>query len=774
METANSEPVSVVEIEGVGVAGTSGRPAGQIDRPTFPGLFDTAIWISSPSREVDLHVEFQGTFETAGESVRLRVQAPSEFRVEIDSSLICVGPLRFSPSVPEFSTHWVDLEAGEHAISIQVHGEGIQTRIAAKLPNFLYCELFESEDAVEIGWRAREMEEYEATGLRVSPLQGWLEWQAQSTESALRKAHWKAIDIVGAKLVDLGSPVEALLNLASPPEIPLLPVSSGEYRDTFTGYERDDLASQFLLADDKPTVEQDVDGTWTRYDLGRIRVGSLELDVKSAGSAEITLAYAEKLTPDGRPAPVVALSLGPTRMIQHFKTDPGTTRIVPLQSLGARYLEVRAKSSAPVTLSNASFRSRESLTEPTGSFQSGDSLLNEIWSVGMDTLRSSAEDSLVDSVRERGEWVGDVVSSALELLHAGWGDVRLVRRALFHSAASANKDGLVAGCGPGSLIYLGTYACQWITACVEVATAEGSLDILRELNEPARANVEAIVRLVHDDGSHALPWNFVDWGYTTPADGPDLAVITHAILGLQSWRLWQNLLGIPVSVHVTEKLDRLAHLVGAGAAHSISYHALTLASIAGLVSPGFAADGVLAHLELGFPFNREGKRLRDPTQASQAVVTPYFTNYSIPLLLERGMGVKVLDLWKRGWGWMLEHGATTWWEVFDDRWSQCHYWSGSPTWQMSKHVLGVRSALSAAGTTPTLRVNSLGLTSAQGRVFIPTIGFVDARWTRTDEELIWEVDADSDFLVITESGTQRLRAGGDRVVLQRAVGDLYI
>ncbi|MFP3822224.1 hypothetical protein SB658_26385, partial [Bacillus sp. SIMBA_008] len=70
--------------------------------------------------------------------------------------------------------------------------------------------------------------------------------------------------------------------------------------------------------------------------------------------------------------------------------------------------------------------------------------------------------------------------------------------------------------------------------------------------------------------------------------------------------------------------------------------------------------------------------------------TPYFTNYSIPVLLDAGLGETVRNLWREGWGWMLTSGATTWWEVFDDRWSRCHAWSGAPTWQLSRFTLGLR------------------------------------------------------------------------------------
>lgn len=761
-----------VEIQGHGIAGHRGRLRGRVLRPSYPDIFDRSIWLTSASRTKDVHAAFRGTFEFDGGSLTLRVQAPSTFRVHLDGAEICTGPLRYALAKPEFSVHEISLAPGAHRIDVQVHGERVGTRISADIGNFLYCELFQEDMPLQVSWLGREMREYVATGVRVSPLQGWVEWRSAVGDPD-PAGDWEQVEHVRMQQ-HLGDAIEAIQSLQPRTSTALLPVDSGRYRDTFTGYPLDDLAVQFMLGDDHPDPAQDVDGYWSRYDLGKVRIGSLELDITTDAPAEVTIAYAEKLTPDGRPAPVVPLSTGPTHMLQHFDVGPGITTISPLQSLGARYLEVRTRSSEAVSLDNVRFVSRESLPEARGHFRSGVESLDRIWAVGIETIRSSAEDSLVDSVRERGEWVGDVVSSALHLLESGWGDYRLVHRALLHSAATARDDGLVAGCGPGSLIYLGTYACQWVTACVELAKVEGGTEILRELEEPARANIEALVAQIDFDGTHSLPWSFIDWGYSSPRSGPDLAVIAHVLLALDSWVEWQALLGARVPDEVIWKRARLADVLSTRlAAGGAQYHARTLAAIAGVESLPSAAKVILGHLTASFPFAPHAPRLRDPTQADARVTTPYFTNYSVPLLLRSGMGEDVRRLWEKGWGWMLDSGATTWWEVFDDRWSHCHYWSGSPTWQMTKYALGLRSNLTKSGTEFSVAVNTLGLPSAAGRVHLPGVGWADVRWTRSEADLTWEVDAPADFVVRSRTHSISVRAGGDQLILKRATGDLY-
>lgn len=103
-----------------------------------------------------------------------------------------------------------------------------------------------------------------------------------------------------------------------------------------------------------------------------------------------------------------------------------------------------------------------------------------------------------------------------------------------------------------------------------------------------------------------------------------------------------------------------------------------------MITPEAAVAAIEAHLRRGFPINPDGARLRSPNDVDPGVLPPYFLSFSLPVLLDEGRGELAAEVWRTCWGWLLDQGATTWWEVFDDRWSQCHRWSGSPTWQLSR------------------------------------------------------------------------------------------
>ncbi|MHB8871941.1 MAG: alpha-L-rhamnosidase-related protein [Candidatus Doudnabacteria bacterium] len=129
---------------------------------------------------------------------------------------------------------------------------------------------------------------------------------------------------------------------------------------------------------------------------------------------------------------------------------------------------------------------------PEGSFQTGDTLLNKIWSVGVKTLRSCSEDALVDNLtRERGEWTGDVVSVGMDISDAAYSDLRLLRGGLIQSAECARSDGLVAGLSPVGTAYLLTYAAQWVSACIQYWELTGNIKLLDELYPYAEKDIEA-------------------------------------------------------------------------------------------------------------------------------------------------------------------------------------------------------------------------------------------------------------------------------------------
>jgi hypothetical protein len=770
---------SHVEIEAFGVPGTLGRLAAPLANPATLHFAHEAFWIPNPPRTQDLHAGFVADIRLARTSeLLLRVIAPAAFRLMVGDRELAWGPLRFAPSMPEYQECRVPLTAGTHRLSLHVIHEGLTTRLAASMPGFAWVQVSgELQDPP--AWFGRHLHEYLSTGLRVSPLQGWMEWTCNARAGQWRKESpacdpgWQRVTSVTSLEKILGPACASPMQLPFWPSIELKSTGHGLYRDTFFCYRFDDPAVEFMLADPAPDPATEPDGTWHRFDLGRIRIGALELDIESDGPGEATLAYAERLGPDGRPTPIIAGSTGSTRFLQKYAFGSGRTEIRPLQTLGARFLEVRLACTGRARILQPRFRERDFLGEPSGELSLPDAQLNRIWQVGLDTMRATTEDSAVDSIRERGEWIGDMSLIGVELMAVGWNNLLPARRALYHCAANARSDGMVAGCGPGELIYLGTYAAQWISACLRCAELEGHLGLLKDLEEPARLNLQAILNCLGEDGHHRLPWCFLDWGYERPAKNQiEPAVLAHVVTSVEAWIQWQSWLGRTEITAWIEQAKRLKNLLREYLRiHPPAYHDGVLGERIGLVKREIAVNLALQQLHTSFPYNPAGRRLRDPTRASSEIATPYFTAYSIDLLLRAGRAEEAMEIWRKSWGWMLENGATTWWEVFDERWSQCHYWAGAPTWQMTRRILGVDPTLHQSRPVIRLAVYPGDLPNAKGRAAFPGVGWTDVRWQREKADILFEVKSPAPWTLLRDGKPVSFPAGVTELRLQRAATD---
>ena len=86
------------------------------------------------------------------------------------------------------------------------------------------------------------------------------------------------------------------------------------------------------------------------------------------------------------------------------------------------------------------------------------------------------------------------------------------------------------------------------------------------------------------------------------------------------------------------------------------------------------------------------------------------------------------------YGPMLARGATTLWESFEPTASLCHGFSATPTYQLSRHVLGV-APVAPGFASATLSPDLADLDHAEGIVPTPR-GDVEARLKRTSKGFI--------------------------------------
>ncbi len=706
----------------------------------------------------DSYVAFRGGFElsTTGE-VELQFLGASWFVLWLDGSYLSEGPARFIAAYPEFKSHRVRLSPGRHLLAAEVHYEGLDTRLLRDMPPFWMCQVYRQSMKVPVRWRAQRLGGFEPRVRRINPELGWIEW----ADTRQQPSSWQSIAFDDASWMQ---PVAANvtlgkfepLDLGELQAIPhrLQAQAHGTLVEKF-GYALDDPPARLFLRclDECGLPPQ---GVWRRYDLGRVRLGRPRMELDVPAGAVVEFAYSETLE-YGRVKPWITLSGGQSCNIDHYVARGGPQEFFPLTPKGGRFMEVHVIAPPEsIRFVREEYLERTYHGTPEGTFESADELLDRIWMTGIETYRACSEDTVIDNpTRERGQWLGDVASVAMEIAAAGYSDLRLFRRALIQFARCAREDGLVAGLCPGRPAYLSTFAAQWVSACLRYDQLTGDKDILVDLFPAAEGNIAAFERRLTPQGvTNEIGSGFVDWGYVRNQGEVDIAVNLHFLAAVRSMVKWCQVLGD------STQGDRYANLASQLAATLTKWFDNALSgpdpwnviglqrAVLGLRLQLFAGarerEAVAAikrHILSCFPLDPEAPRLSDPAAANPRLFTPYFAHFTMPELISRGEMNFVLDIYRKAWGWALQDGHTTWLEVFDPRWSHCHQWSGCPTWQLSRYVLGLDPRFDLATLNFALSLQPGGLPSAKGSVPLPGgQGVIQVHWSRQPNGINYQLE----------------------------------
>lgn len=650
----------------------------------------------------DQRVIFRGEFELASaRHVTIRTYAPCPFRLWLDERLIGEGPSRFNSRNPEFEQRHIDLENGRHQIRIEAHYEGVETRLMSSLRPFVAVELALGEAPIDVSFVARIVTGFRPQVRRINPQLGWIDWQEHLDEAA----EWSKPEQVPTLP---NAPTRSFVTLPVHDPVGMRVIGDGSLTQRF-GYANDDPPAGFYLRDLHPKAP--AQGTWRRFDLGRVHLGRPEISLDVPRGAIVEIAQAESLT-DGRVAPWLTLSTGASCNLDRFVARGGVETFTPTTPKGGRFVEVHvlAKPNA-INWIRSAYRERAYFGEPEGTFRCSDPLLDRIWKVGVDTLRACAEDAIIDNpTRERGQWMGDALTVGLEIAGVAYHDLSLVRRGILQATQGARADGLVMGLGPGTPTYLPSYALHWIVACERYLRLTGDRALIESILGAIERNANVFLEHLSDDGIVGVPgWSFIDWGY----EGGGWSDIG---LGLFGYRALISLASLAETFSkdakkYTKAIEQLRALIERRRRGRYHFEALSLqADLKG------DADVVKRHMLKCFPNDPSAPRLADPSDAGPRLMTPFFSHFALDGLWRGGHGDFVLDQYRRCWGWALNEGLTTWPEVFDLRWSHCHQWSGCPTWQLSRYVLGLSPRFDVGGDLYEFHGKPCRLAWAEGRL----------------------------------------------------------
>ncbi|QHI68754.1 family 78 glycoside hydrolase catalytic domain [Tichowtungia aerotolerans] len=734
------------------------------------------------SIEPDSHFYFRGRFSLAEPgAVRIKLLAANWFEAWLDKAWLAEGPSRFDLAHPEFRYLEKELPAGEHLLAFHVHYQGVETRLMPlETPMFVFAEI----EGVEIDWSFLPLDEaYRKTGRRLDCILGWTEWcrtdklPAGWRERSFDDSAWQQ-PVARAWT----KPIENFqcLEIGEIRHVDLRPEQIGEGVLVNMSMFTHDPTAGFMARhlDDKSLPPQ---GKWFRFDLGKVRLGRPSVTVTAPSGSVVQMAYAESLT-HGRVSPYISSSAGDlqTCNLDHFVLRGGTQTVKPLHPKGGRFVEVHIFGDEIADV-DVVFEERVYYPDPPeGSFSCSDELLNRIWTVGVETLRSCSEDAITDNpTRERGQWLGDAVGAGMDILACSYSDMRPLKRGLIQAAQCAADDGLIPAVFPGTLSFLPSFSVQWVAAVPHYVELSGDFQTLEKLYPAAVANIRSFDSDLSDDGLCMNPtrWNFIDWGYRGSSTGftdedehyveMDPALSLFYLKALQALIRWAELLGNPDDVAQWKdeeqafrlKVDRFLKTVDGNPAdwEKIGYHAAALALGSGLLAEperrAACVNYIKQHILSCFPNRPDAPRLYDTTVEASQLITPFFAHHVFPPLIEAGEMEFALEQFRVCWGYWLDAGLTTWPEVFDLRWSHCHQWSGCPTWILSRYVLGLHPRYDLGNDHYDLRLEPGGLDRASGTIPVPySDKTVSVSWKRTDAGIDYGLTASSPIVLHCPDG----------------------
>ncbi|MEZ0299986.1 MAG: alpha-L-rhamnosidase C-terminal domain-containing protein [Candidatus Methylacidiphilales bacterium] len=747
---------------------------------TTPFDLSKAVWIWPESPCWDLHngyALFRKTFEFStlpNEYALLSITADQSYQLYINGNYICRGPAR------GFQSHWPYdqfdvlpyLKQGSNLVAIRAYNPGhsnfqyLTQGYAGLVVSGFITDGNKADWILKTDktWKCKKQDGLnrdtvpssiqlfcqEHIDLRIED-PGWMmpdyndsgkEWDTHLEPRPHGGLPWHTVEERGIPMLE-----ETFL---SPAEAVILGTSEGT---SGSGYERtrdvtllrfnEGLAHVKADAAQFPTSGWEIPATGKEgfrsyvVDFGKTVVGCIGFDIEGAEGGEIVdTLHAETieedtLTVDFLPARHCRMAFG-NRLIAKAGKQSHTF----YHAYGFRFMLVTLRNSTSPLKLALHFRTAFYPLEKKGSFQSSDSLLNDIWKTSAWTQRVCSLDAYVDTPwREQAQWWGDARVQAKNTFFYS-GDTRLIERGIAQLAGQATPNGLTYGHSPTMAhnCVLPDFTLIWMITMWDHYWQTGSTDLLTQYTKRV-APALAYFREFSENKYNLLPydyryWLFLDWtnifkeGYSTVYNLwylitldkliqiKEAAASTGEDVQTQLNQATKDVMALPCAANADTAILEIQSMkdLAAGIRAAItkqmlldngllcdgldwdgkqvdhtSVHAQTLAILAGL-EPQHNAARIEKIL---LPFIRE---------EIKPEITPsaYWITYVFQVLEEAGYGAEVIPFIKKHWQPMVEHGTT--WEGFEKGKGDAscsHAWSAHPLYHFAQILGGIYQA--AAG-----------------------------------------------------------------------------
>lgn len=420
---------------------------------------------------------------------------------------------------------------------------------------------------------------------------------------------------------------------------------------------------------------------------------------------------------------------------------------------GFRYVMITVRNATqPVRFYNFNTLLSHYPAPETGQFQCSDSLLNEIWKISRHTLKICMEDTFVDCPAfEQTFWVGDSRNEAL-IAYYVFGSEPLVKRCLNLVPGSSVQTPLYADQVPsGFNSVIPNWTFFWIRACLEYYHRTEDHQFVTDIWPNVDFTLQHYLELLDERGLLFMHgWNFLDWA---AMDQPRHGVVTPQNMFLvQALRAAADLAEV-IGQHQQSVKYRIASESLCDSINRELWSAEQQAYLDCIHADGrrseiFSMQTQVVALICGIAKGEQQSKLESYLQAPPVsfvpIGSPFMSFFYYEALSRTEQIETILEDIRKQYGAMVEHGATTCWEMYPkpDREgrlpkqltrSHCHAWSAAPPYFLGLHVLGVKSA-SPGWRKIMVQPQPGDLTWAKGAVPLPDSGVVEVSWELTGEK----------------------------------------
>lgn len=332
------------------------------------------------------------------------------------------------------------------------------------------------------------------------------------------------------------------------------------------------------------------------------------------------------------------------------------------------------------------------------SFESGSERLNRIWKVAEHTFRLCSGVFFIDGAkRDKWIWSGDAYQSLF------------VNRYLF-SDPEIEKRTLLALRGNDPITtHINTivdYSMLWLLGVKRHIDVYGDMDFLRLIWPKCRSMMDFLEAQLDEDGFYIQregEWSFIDWAELDKEApfGAEQMLLYACYSAMESfskmlsfesecWKMKRSRLYERINERFWDaEKGAFIDSFASGKRH-VSRQTNLFAMRFGICSDAQKLQ-IIKNVILN--------------EAVPAITTPYFAFYELDALGQAGMTEALYRRMNAYWGGMLDRGAVTFWEEFDetvpeedqydmygDKFgkSLCHAWAASPIYLIGRYLIGLR------------------------------------------------------------------------------------